>query len=181
MIDIRDQLDGSCADRAWGLYSAAFAELDTLAVQRHRMYRDEFDQVIGDRRVSKYLRFATDGTLDAVATYTNDLEAVPLISPRYFQRHWPVHYRQRRIWYVGFVAVRDGAPVSVFGEVIAAMHETSGRSAITVLDVCARTEAVRHLPRSVRVLLHRLSGGVRMERLDEQSYWLYEFPEVTHG
>jgi hypothetical protein len=38
---------------------------------------------------------------------------------------------------------------------------------------------VRHLPRAVRTLLHRLSGNVRMQRLDEQSYWLYEFPDAA--
>ena len=54
-----------------------------------------------------------------------------------------------------------------------------GGDAITAVDVCAHTDAVRHLPRSVRVLLQRLSGGVRMERLDEQSYWLYEFPNAA--
>jgi len=25
-------------------------------------------------------------------------------------------------------------------------------------------------------MLHRLSGNVRTERMDDQSYWLYEFP-----
>ena len=104
---------------------------------------------------------------------------MPLISPQYFERHWPRHYAERRIWYVGFVAVKAGAPVTTFAQLIAAMHETSTCDAITALDVCARTDAVRHLPRSVRVLLHRLSGNVRMHKLDEQSYWLYEFPRAA--
>jgi hypothetical protein len=117
--------------------------------------------------------------LCGLSTYTNYLEAVPLISPQYFERRWPRHFAERRIWYVGFVAVTAGAPVTTFPNLIAAMHETSKRDAITALDVCTRTDEVRHLPRAVRVLLHRLSGGVRMERLDEQSYWMYQFTNAA--
>jgi hypothetical protein len=178
-IKVVDELHETLIEDAWKLYHEAFSELNAFAVQRHLMYRSEFDEVMLDPRVQKYLCLGDDGNLSGVATYTNDLDAVPLISPRYFERRWPQHYAEGRIWYVGFVAVRDGVPLTVFGEIIGAMHETSGRHAITALDVCARTDAVRHLPRSVRVLLHRISGNVRMERLDEQSYWLYEFPDAA--
>jgi len=178
-IKIVDELHETLIEDAWKLYYEAFRDLNAFAVQRHLMYRGEFDEVMLDRRVQKYLCLGDDGNLCGIATYTNDLDAVPLISPQYFERRWPRHYAEGRIWYVGFVAVREGAPLTVFGELIGAMHETSTRDALTALDVCARTDAVRHLPRSVRVLLRRLSGNVRMERLDEQSYWLYEFPEAA--
>lgn len=178
-IKVVDELHESIIEDAWSLYYEAFRELNAFAVQRHLMYRDEFDDVMRDKRVQKYLCLDDGGALCGMSTYTNHLDAVPLISPQYFERRWPQHYAERRIWYVGFVAVQDGAPVTTFPGLIAAMHETSTRDAITALDVCARTDAARHLPRSVRVLLHRLSGNVRMERLDEQSYWLYEFPSAA--
>jgi hypothetical protein len=178
-IKVIDAVHESLIEDAWKLYYEAFRELNAFAVQRHLMRRDEFDEVMLDTRVQKYLCLDDDGALCGLATYTNDLDAVPLISPQYFERRWPRHYAERRIWYVCFVAVQDGAPLSTFASLIAAMHETSTRDAITALDVCTRTDTVRHLPRSVRVLLHRLSGGVRMERLDEQSYWLYEFPDAA--
>lgn len=173
------RLGESLLDAAWDLYHEAFKELNSLAVQRHLMHRCEFDDVMLDPRVQKYLCLDDGAGLCGLSTYTNDLDAVPLISPRYFERRWPRHYAERRIWYVGFVAVAATAPVTAFPSLIAAMHATSTRGALTVLDVCAHTDAVRHLPRSVRVLLQRLSGGVRMERLDEQSYWLYEFPSAA--
>ncbi|WP_213450371.1 hypothetical protein [Rhizomonospora bruguierae] len=176
-IKIVDEVHESLIDDAWELYHEAFRELNALAVQRHLMYRDEFDQVMLDARVRKYLCLGDDGSLCGLSTYTNHLEAVPLISPAYFARRWPEHYARRRIWYVVFVAVRQGAPVTAFPELIGAMHQTSTRDSITALDVCARTDEVRHLPRSVRALLRRISGPVRMERLDQQSYWLYDFPE----
>ncbi|HEY2672978.1 MAG TPA: hypothetical protein VGJ07_21795 [Rugosimonospora sp.] len=178
-IKIVDEIHESLIEDAWALYYEAFRELNALAVQRHLMYRSEFDEVMLDRRVQKYLCLDDDAALCGLSTYSNDLDAVPLISPQYFERRWPRHYAERRIWYVGFVAVRADAPLTTFTQLITAMHETSTRDAITALDVCARTDAVRHLPRSVRVLLHRISGNVRMERLDEQSYWLYEFPDAA--
>jgi hypothetical protein len=171
------RLDRTLTEEAWSLYRAAFAELDALAVQRHLMHQHEFIDVAADPQVMKYLCYGDGGTLIGVSTYTNDLDAVPLISPAYFERRWPDHYAERRIWYVGFVAVRNGAPLTAFGDLLAAMHHTSGRNALTVLDVCSRTEEVRHLPRAVKVLLHRLDGPVESERLDEQSYWMFRFTD----
>lgn len=178
-IKVVDEVHETLIEDAWKLYHEAFRELNAFAVQRHLMYRDEFDEVMFDPRVQKYLCLDDDGSLCGLSTYTNHLDAVPLISPQYFERRWPRHYAERKIWYVGFVAVRDDAPVTTFSHLIAAMHETSTRDAITALDVCGRTDTVRHLPRSVRVLLRRISGSVRMERLDEQTYWMYEFPDAA--
>jgi hypothetical protein len=179
-VKVIDELHETLIEDAWNLYHEAFQELNAFAVQRHLMYHNEFVDVMLDRRVQKYLRLDDDGSLCGLSTYTNDLDAVPLISPQYFERRWPEHYAQRRIWYVGFVAVHNGAPLTAFAELIEAMHRTSAVSGgITALDICRRTDELRHLPRAVRTLLHRLSGNVRMERLDEQSYWLYEFPAAA--
>jgi len=176
IVKLIDEIHESLIEDAWSLYHEAFEELNAYAVQRHLMFRHEFEDVMRDPRVQKYLALH-DGVLCGLSTYTNDLDAVPLISPQYFQRRWPEHYAQRRIWYVGFVAVSPDAPVIAFAELIQAMHQTSTRDSITALDVCTRTDEIRHLPRSVRVLLRRIAGNVRMERLDEQSYWLYDFPD----
>lgn len=167
-------------DQAWDLYEAAFAELNTLAVQRHLMYRPEFDEVMADRRVGKYLSWRGD-TLTGLATYTNCLDAVPLISPQYFERRWPTLFAEGRIWYVGFVAVAADAPVDVYPELIAAMHAESGPGAVTVLDVCNRMNHVKHLPRSTRALLHHIAGGVRMHVLDAQTYVAYDFGALPDG
>lgn len=170
-----NQVGGDLGQEAWTLYRNAFTEINALAVQRHLMYRDEFAGVMLDGRVQKYLHLDDAGAIDGLAAYTNHLDAVPLISWQYFQRRWPEHYAAGRIWYVEFVAVAEHAPITAFWDLIEAMHLTSGTAAITALDVCAQ----RHeLPRSVEVLLRRISGAVTVERLDVQSYWLYEFPDT---
>jgi hypothetical protein len=171
-------LPASLADEAWALYHVAFRELNALAVQRHLMYRGEFDEVLADRRVRKYLAIDDDGTLAGLATYTNDLDAVPLISPAYFERRWPQFYTQRRIWYVGFVAVHPSVwHRGLFIDLLSTMyHDTADDGGIRVFDMC-RHNVERGLQQAVAALLDQL-GGMRPERVDEQSYWMYEFPTM---
>ncbi|WP_433616998.1 hypothetical protein ACQP2P_16480 [Dactylosporangium sp. CA-139114] len=180
-VKIVDSVCGDLREAAWTLYSEAFAELNALAVQRHLMYRHEFDDVMGDPRIAKYLYVGDDDSIRGLSIYTNDLNAVPLISPPYFARHWPQHYAERRIWYCGFVATQaDARAATAFGELVTAMYHTAAaQNGLIALDFCTRTDEVRHMARVVRLMLHRLSGDVRAQRIDEQQYWLYEFPSAA--
>ena len=55
LIKVVDQIiDEDLHSAAWQLYQDCFEELNTLAVQRHMMYRSEFDEVMKDTRVDKY-------------------------------------------------------------------------------------------------------------------------------
>src|SRR5262245_2149390 len=125
-IKVLDALHDDLLDDAWNLYSTAFDGLNALAVQRHLMYRDEFKDVMLDPRVQKFLYLADDGALCGLAPYTTTLDAVPLISPPYFERRWPEHYAQRRIWYCGFVAVEHTErAVNAFADLVEAMYLTA--------------------------------------------------------
>ncbi len=179
MLKTVDAMDGDLLEEAWQLYHAAFKDLNAYAVQRHLMYRNEFDHVAGDPRVQKYLAL-NDGRLVGLATYTNDLDAAPLISPAYFERRWPDLYSQQLIWYCGFVAVHPDAQGSgPFVEMVTAMCLLAAeQGGIISLDMCRANEATRGLARAIPLLLRRVAGDVRTERLDEQSYWMYEFPSV---
>jgi hypothetical protein len=180
-IEVVERLGAELLDRAWGLYNDAFEELRAAAVQRHLMYRDEFDAVMGDPRVGKYLAYDADGDFAGLATLTNRLEAVPLISPEYFQRRWPERFAERRIFYVGFAAVCPGDRGSgIFAGFVAAMYQVAAaHQGVIALDICRRNEEEFGLPEAVRALFDRLARGTRIHRLDEQVYWLYEFPAST--
>ena len=54
-IDVRDHVAATLGDELWPLYNDAFEELRSTAVQRHLMSRDEFDDVMADRRVAKVM------------------------------------------------------------------------------------------------------------------------------
>ena len=107
-VELVESLSTDARPEAWRLYTEVFDDLRFRAVQRQVMYRPEFDSVMTDRRVSKCLAQDDGGGLRGLSTFTNDLAAVPLISPEYFERRWPDRFAARRIWYCGFVAVRPG-------------------------------------------------------------------------
>jgi hypothetical protein len=177
-IEIVEGVSGSRLEEAWRLYSDVFDELRYRAVQRHVLHRAEFDAVMADPRVGKHLAVDDGGALRGLSTYTNDLAAVPLISPDYFRRRWPELYDQGRIWYCGLVAVLPGTDSSgVFTGLIESMYRlTEADDGIVAIDLCRYNEETLRMSRAIRLLLHRLSGGVRGTRLDQQSYWVYEFP-----
>ena len=69
VAEIREVVDGDLREQAWTLYSESFDELRYLAVQRHVMYRDEFDAVMADPRVEKFLLWGHDGSLQGLSTH----------------------------------------------------------------------------------------------------------------
>jgi ribosomal protein S18 acetylase RimI-like enzyme len=187
-IEMSGLVPADLTNHLWRLYNEAFDELRSTAVQRHIMVRDEFDGVMRDDRVAKYLVFDTDqdgafdtdqdGRLCALGTMTNDLDAVPLISPDYFRRRWPTHFAESRIWYIVFVAVHPDYQGAGVVELLAAelYRVVSARNGVAALDVCRRNDQIRRLPQGLHRMLERSYGLVLSDRMDEQSYWFYEFP-----
>lgn len=175
-VDFLTHLDDELTEEAWKLYYECFSALATIAVQRHLMTRAEFGQVVDDERVSKVFTRDADGRLVGIATFTNDLDAVPLIAPAYFEHRWPDLYAGRRIWYIGFVAIAETADPAAFTEAFAHYFRTAyDADGIVGLDVCTHNETVRRLPRVIGLQVQRLSGGIsKYERADAQSYWIYD-------
>ena len=174
-------VEGAAVEPLWRLYSEALGELRTRAVQRHLMTRDEFAEVLADRRVVKYVAEDDSGTPAGLATLTDDLEAVPLISPDYFAHRWPEWYARRRIWYAVFVAVdRDARAAQVFPGLMAELGRLPGdEGGIVAMDFCRERAESGRMPAAIGWLIEQEVPGVRPERLDEQSYWAYEFPTRT--
>jgi len=145
--------DETLHEDVWTLYQDAFKELNTMAVQRHLMYRSEFDEVMRDSRVDKYLAMDDDGSLLGIATYTNDLDAVPLIAPAYFERHWPEHYAANKIWYIGFVAVSPQAQGrEAFAQLVEQMYVVAAtQNGLVGLDICSYNDDVRRMSKIFRL------------------------------
>lgn len=168
-------------EAAWRLYCDAFDELRTAAVQRHLMYRHEFDEVMADERVVKVIGVGDDPTaVAALATYTNDLESMPLISPEYFAHRWPDLFATRRIWYLGFFAIRpEHRSTGVFEMVIEDMWQVvQAGQGIAALDICRRNEKLG-LAQAIEKTLAAVSPGVTASRVDEQAYWVYTAPPTV--
>jgi len=182
LIKVVDQIiDEDLHSAAWQLYQDCLEELNTLAVQRHMMYKSEFDEVMRDPRVDKYLALTDDGTLAGITTYTNDLDAVPLISPQYFERHWPEHYAAHKIWYIGFIAVSpEHQGREAFAQMVEQMYLVASiQNGLVGLDICSYNDDVRHMSRVFRLMISRNTETMRFNRIDQQSSWLYEFPSAA--
>ncbi len=176
-IVVEEQVRDGLLDDAWKLYEQAFRHLNTLTVQRHLMHRSEFDEVCWDQRVQKWLAFDDDGQLVGLATYTNILESMPLISPEYFARRWPEHFALSRVWYCGFVAVAPGSTGSgVFMKMITGMYQVAERDGGVIgLDFCRHNDQAFRIGKAIELSLRRISGGrVGPERADEQVFMIYE-------
>src|SRR5262249_53933514 len=158
---------------AWQLYTLAFDELRITAVERHVMYREEFNEQMVDERVWKYRGVdpADPDAVLALATFTNDLSTMSFISLDYFEHRWPALYRGQRIWYIGFFAVDPGhRGAGIFEEVIAHMWETVIEAdGVAFLDICGRNEDLG-LSRAIQHTLEGLMPGMRTSQLDTQTY-----------
>lgn len=174
-------VEGLAREHCWELYERAFAGLRAAAVQRHLMYRDEFDAVMADKRVAKLV--VSDGTgpdvrVAALATFTNHLDAVPLISPEFFAARWPDLYADGLIWYVGFLAIdpdfwRTPASALLVREICRAPAASGG---IVGVDICDHNESTRRMSTGLLRLGRAVSTQTTLHRLDAQTFWAYEFP-----
>jgi hypothetical protein len=176
-----DDTSGEC----WELYQRAFEDLRVLAVQRHLMNHAEFHAIMVDERVEKFLVTDDDGHLTALATMTNDLPVLPLISPDYFAHRWPELYAARRVWYVSFVAVDPAHHnAGVMNRIIERMcreaedgtPNDTGVGGVICVDICEHREDAQRLPVAIERQAGRHTPGVKRLRLDAQVYWAYEFP-----
>ena len=181
-VDVLPELPGELLDEAWDFYRETFAPLVTRAATRHLMTRGEFESMMADRRVRKFVTQDEAG-LTGLSVMSADLDAVPLISPPFFAHHWPELYAERRIVYCVFIGARpgprgDGVFVALQSEIYARMIEPI--RGVVVLDVCLWNERERDLPGAVESIVSAIAGGrARATRVDSQSYWLYEFSAAS--
>jgi hypothetical protein len=47
------------------------------------------------------------------------------------------------------------------------------------LDICSYNDDVRHMSRVFRLMISRVADNMVFNRIDQQSYWLYEFPTAA--
>jgi ribosomal protein S18 acetylase RimI-like enzyme len=164
-------------EQAWKLYREAFDPLRRTAMQRHVMYDEEFDAVMADARVAKYLIYDGEGVLQGLGTITNQMESMPLVSPEYFEARWPERFAQGRVYYIGFVGVHPHAHGSgIFAELVKAMTSmVAACDGIAILDVCRHNLKTLHLPRMISILASSWAPHVEMVDLDAQTYIGYDF------
>jgi hypothetical protein len=162
---------------AWSFYEDVFADVNTLAANRHLMTYDEFEHVMADKRVQKWLALSDEGRIIGMATVTNHLESWPLVSPAYFAKHYPDQYARQAIWYIGFVGCNpEGTRAHAFRDLIARIQpQVEASNGVFVQDFCTYNVGVRRLPDATRAILRRINPTVEFGRIDAQEFWAGSF------
>jgi hypothetical protein len=180
-VSTQQVIEGAQLEDAWKLYRQSFDPLRHLAVQRHVMYAAEFDSVMADSRVDKYLAAGPDGSLLGISTMSSELASMPLISPEFFAHRWPDRFRAKGIYYIGFLAVHpDSHGSGVFAELVKAMTRLVALAdGLAVIDVCTYNKDRLHLPRAINSLASTWASHVNMAPLDAQTYIAYDFARAS--
>ncbi len=177
-IQIRTVVQDAGRESAWTAYEASFAPLRTRAMQRACMTRAEFDDCMADVRIAKYLALDPQGEVQGIGTMTNAIEAIPLVSPEFFEHRWPEHYAAGLCYYIGIVAAApDRQGTELFTRLIQLMSYTAWVSGgIGVLDVCQANVEDHKLPQSIARICGQVIDDIQIELVDTQTYWAYSAP-----
>jgi hypothetical protein len=180
-LKLFDEVGGELAETSWGIYRECFEKLNADAAQRHLMYRSEFDEVMADARVLKLMPLDDAGVPVGLATFSNQLDAFPLIAPEFYAKRWPGPYAEHRIFYCGFAGVLDRARgAGAFKDIVDQFHEiTKPVRGLVSFDFCTYNVDVAKLPHVIGRALGRMSGHrSAYECVDSQSFWLYDVTGV---
>jgi hypothetical protein len=175
-ITIETDVDATTAEHYYELYRETFGELETLAVARQLLHREEFLEEMHDPRVHKYVAWDNAGRPIGLSTLTNDLETVPWISPAYFRHHYPEQAAREAVYYIGFVLVeREHRKSHVFQTMIHAMGEVLvAANAVVGWDICAHNDDSFSFGEHAARVLGR-SGEVTVTTIDRQTYYAGRF------
>lgn len=169
MVDYRLSSYPALAD-AWVFYQDSFSEINRQAAQSHLMGRADFDNLMSDPMIGKWLAMR-GGRIVGMAVMTDDLDAWPLISRLSYQRRWP----GRRIFYIGFVACAPRA-VHAFSVLIGRMYEeVIAADGLAAMDFSGVTVEQRRIASRTDALLRRLNPNAHGELFDRQEFWVWDF------
>jgi hypothetical protein len=175
-VTIETDVDEETAETYYRLYRETFGELETQAVARQLLHREEFLEEMHDPRVQKYVAWSDDGTAIGLSTLTHHLETVPWISPAYFRHHYPEHVARDAVYYIGFTLVqREHRKGHVFQAMIHRMGSVLVEArAVVGWDICAHNDDGFSFGDHAARVLGR-TGDVTVEPIDRQTYYLGTF------
>lgn len=168
-LELPDQLAAS----TWQLYLDAFLPLATRAAQRHVMTRGEFADVAADTRIDKFVAVADAGDVRGIGTVTNDLSAVPLISPDFYRHRYPAEYDAGKLFYVPFMAT-DRSPGTFRELLIACSGDARALGGLVFMDFSDDNKE-RGVPAVAERFLRKIDKRTYTGELDVQRYYVFGF------
>lgn len=175
-VSIESALEPQMAAAFYDLYRESFGVLETRAVARQLLHRDEFMEEMHDARVHKYVAWSDDGEPIGLSTLTRHLETVPWISPAYFRHHYPDVFARGAVYYIGFTLVRPAhRQARVFQAMVHRMGEVLAEAgAVVGWDICAfNDDGFSFGEHAARALGQ--TGDVTVVPVDRQTYYVGTF------
>lgn len=174
-VSVEAELDPAMAEAFYELYRDAFGELETKAVARQLLHRDEFLEEMHDARVEKHVAWSGDVPI-GLSTLTRHLETVPWISPAYFAHHYPEAFGRGAVYYIGFTLVRAEHRMSrVFQAMVRSMGAGLAElGAVVGWDICAANDDGFAFGEHAARALGQ-AGDVTVVPVDRQTYYVGAF------
>lgn len=177
-VVVTERVEGSAGEHLWAMYERSFTFLATRAVGREVLHREEFMELLVDRRLVKYLAEDADGRTVGMACMTRHLEVVTWISPEYFAARWPDQAANGRVYYVIFVLLdpehqgRGG-----FGRLLEPMARVAAdHGGVIGFDVCDYNDETADIfLRSLRHSVEATRREVNGHTLDHTTYYALTF------
>lgn len=165
-------ITGGPAERLYEVYLEAFGPLRAAAAARHVLTVDEFRHEMGDERILKYTVWRSDTEPVALATVTNELEAVTWVSPDFFASRHPERASRKAIYYLGIALVAPGrGQYRVLERVVRQLvADCVAARGVLAYDVCMFNDATLKFGHRTEAALRRIAP-VRVNVADTQTYY----------
>lgn len=176
-VTVESRVGAVDTEAFWSLYLRAFEPLRARAAARNVLHREEFVAEMADPRVDKYVAWDGEHHAVGITTLTDDLSAVPWVSPEYYAAQFPEHAARGALYYLGFTLVH---PRARRGTVFVDMMEPLlsrlvSEDAVVCGDVCGFNNAAHGFEANVITMLTTAATDVDVEVLDTQTYYSARF------
>ena len=171
-VDIRTEADALLAEELLTAYRSAFAPLAALSPVRQVFSDPDFVADMANSAIVKFVCRDLSGAICALSTLTNDLSTQPWLSPEYYERRYPRHFAERRLYYVGALLVLPEHQGGPWANMLLAsvIRWLAARRAVATFDCCSfNVEAVK-LPRLIETVARREAVGT-LEELGRQHFY----------
>ncbi len=160
----------------WDLYHDAFEPLQELALLNHLYPRADFEALLADPAITKLVARA-DSRPVGLAMITNELAAVPQISPPFLRRRYPDEAERNAVFFGIMILVADSRRrSSVFARLIAGMAQiTADANGVVVFDICRHNVDGIELDRQIGSFTRWFPGST-FDQIDEQQYFAAKIP-----
>jgi hypothetical protein len=175
IVTIEHRPEAATVSALWEHYEEAFTPLRELALLNHLYDRSAFERLADDPMVHKVIGWS-GGAPVALGMVTNQLEAVPQISPPFLRRQFPEQAERDAIYFGILVFVAPGhRSTTMFARIVTGMGQvTAEKGGVIVFDVSHHNQSL-----GVDRQLERVAGwfpSSRFSRIDTQAYYAAELP-----